>query len=40
MFNIPLHIKIEISKNKKCKEIINILKNMAELNLDKEGLYT
>ena len=40
MFNIPLHIKIEISKNKKCKEIINILKNMTELNLDKEGLYT
>ena len=40
MFNIPLHIKIEIDKNRKCKEIIDILKNMEELNLDKDETYT
>ena len=40
MFNIPLHIKIEIDKNKKCKEIIEILKSMDELHLDKEEIDT
>ena len=40
MFNIPLHIKIEIDKNKKCKEIIEVLKNMEELHLDKDELFT
>ena len=40
MFNIPLHIKIEIDKNKKCKEIIEALKNMDELHLDKDGTFT
>ena len=40
MSNIPLHIKIEIDKNKKCKEIIDILKNMEELNLDKDESFT
>ena len=40
MFNIPLHIKIEIDRNKKCKEIIEVLKNMEELHLDKDELFT
>ena len=40
MFNIPLHIKIEIDKNKKCKDIIEELKNMEELHLDKEEKYS
>jgi hypothetical protein len=40
IFNIPLHIKIEIDKNKKCKEIIEALKNMDELHLDKDGTFT
>ena len=40
MFNIPLHIKIEIDKNKKCKEIIEVLKNMEELQLDKDESFT
>ena len=40
MFNIPLHIKIEIDKNRKCKEIIDILKNMEELHLDREESCT
>ena len=40
MSNIPLHIKIEIDKNKKCTDIIDYLKNMEELNLDKEESFT
>ena len=40
IYNIPIHVKIEIDKNRKCKEIINILKNMEELNLDKDETYT
>ena len=40
IFNIPLHIKIEIEKNKKCKEIVEALKNMKELHLDKDELFT
>ena len=40
MFNTPLHIKIEIDRNKKCKEIIEVLKNMEELHLDNDELFT
>ena len=40
ILNIPVMIKIEIDKNKKCKEIIQILKNMKELYLDKENIFT
>ena len=33
-------IKIEIDRNKKCQEIIETLKNMKELYLDTENIYT
>ena len=40
IFNIPVRIKIEIDRNKKCQEIINILKDMKELHLDIKNTYT
>ena len=40
ILNIPVMVKIEIDKNKKCIEIIQILKNMKELYLDKENIFT
>ena len=40
VFNIPVRIKIEIDRNKKCQEIINILKDMKELHLDIKNIYT
>ena len=40
MLNIPIHIKLEIDKNRKCKDIIGTLKNMEELYLDKEESFT
>ena len=40
IFNIPVRIKIEIDRNKKCQEIIDILKNMKELSLDNGNIYT
>ena len=40
MINIPLHLKIEIDKNKKCNDIIDILKGMKDLYLDEDELYT
>ena len=38
--NIPILLKIEISRKEKCQEIISILKKMNELNLDTENKYT
>ena len=40
IFNIPLMLKIEIDRNKKCQNIIDALKDMKELYLDIENLYT
>ena len=40
VFNIPVRIKIEIDRNKKCQDIINILKDMKELHLDIKNIYT
>ena len=40
VLNIPVMIKIEINKNRKCKEIIESLKNMKELYLDTENFFT
>ena len=40
ILNIPVMVKIEIDRNKKCEEIINVLKNMKELYLDKDNLFT
>ena len=40
IFNIPVMIKIEIDRNKKCQEIIDILKSMKELYLDTGNIYT
>ena len=39
-FNIPIIIKIVTERDKKCIEIINILKNMKELYLDTANKYT
>ena len=38
--NIPIKLRIEMERNKKCKEIINVLKEMKELELDKDSRYT
>lgn len=38
--NIPIMIKIEISRKKKCEELITTLKSMNELCLDTNNLYT
>ena len=38
--NIPIKLRIEIERNKKCKEIIQVLKNMKELELDQNSIYT
>ena len=38
--NIPIKLRIEIERNKKCKEIIEVLKEMNELELDKDSKYT
>ena len=40
IFNIPIMIKIEINRNKKCKEIIQYLKNIKELHLDNDNIFT
>ena len=39
-FNIPVKLRIEIERNKKCGQIIEILKNMKELELDINSKYT
>ena len=38
--NIPIKLRIEIERNKKCKEIIEILKGMKVLELDKNSKYS
>ena len=38
--NIPIRLKIEIERNKKNSEIIEILKKMDELKLEKNSEYT
>ena len=38
--NIPVKLRIEIERNKKCKEIIQVLKEMKELELDRNSKYT
>ena len=38
--NIPIVLKIVISRKEKCKKIISILKSMLELSLDLTGVYT
>ena len=38
--NIPIKLRIEIERSKKCKEIIQVLKNMKELELDQDSIYT
>ena len=38
--NIPLKLRIEIERNKKAEEIIEILKKMDELKLEKKQKYT
>ena len=40
IFNIPIMIKIEINRNKKCKEIIQFLKKIKELYLDNDNIFT
>ena len=40
IFNIPLMLKIEIDRNKKCQDIIEVLKNMKELYLDVGNVFT
>ena len=40
ILNIPVMVKIEIDKNKKCVDIIEALKNIKELYLDKDNVYT
>ena len=37
--NIPILLKIEISRNKECKEIISTLKSMKELDLNIDNRY-
>ena len=39
-FNIPILLKIEISRKKPCKDIISTLKDMNELSLDIKSKYT
>ena len=38
--NIPIKLRIEIERSKKCKEVIQVLKNMKELELDQDSIYT
>ena len=38
--NIPIKLKIEIERNKKCKDIIKVLKGMKELELEENSKYT
>ena len=38
--NIPIKLRIEIERNKKCKEIIKVLKGMEELELEENSKYT
>ena len=38
--NIPILLKIIISRKEKCKKIIDKLKSMMELSLDNTGIYT
>ena len=37
--NIPILLKIEISRNEECKEIISTLKSMKELDLNIDNRY-
>ena len=39
-FNIPIRLRIEIERKKKCRKIIDILKEMKELELDVNSKYT
>ena len=39
-FNIPLRLKIEINRSEKCSKIIEHLKNLSELNLEQNDIYT
>ena len=39
-FNIPVKLRLEIERNKKCSEIIDALKAMKELHLEEEQKYT
>ena len=38
--NIPIFLKLVISRKEKCEKIIDILKSMSELSLDLKGIYT
>ena len=38
--NIPIKLRIEIERNKKCHEIIKVLKEMKELELEQNSKYT
>ena len=38
--NIPILLKIVISRKEKCEQIINKIKSMLELSLDHTGIYT
>lgn len=38
--NIPIKLRLEIERNKKCGQIIEILKEMKELSLEKNSKYT
>ena len=38
--NIPIFLKLVISRKEKCDKIIDILKSMTELSLDLKGIYT
>ena len=38
--NIPIKLRIEIERKKKCKDIIQVLKGMKELELDQDSKYT
>jgi len=39
-FNIPLRLKIEINRSEKCGKIIEYLKSLSELNLEKNDNFT
>ena len=37
--NIPLRLKVDINRKKKCEDIINYLRSLSELNLEKNDKY-
>ena len=38
--SIPITLKIDLCRDNKCSKIIEVLKSMSELSLDKDSLYT